>query len=472
VKLRITESHWQRIRRITAASFSDALEFPPETGCILLVAENDDPEARSLLVNDILLPDGGDLKDQAGGAVTFSSSYLRRALLTVRERRLKGFFTLHTHPLSMKQVSFSPYDDAHDPSLMENLYDLQPTGVFGSVVLGREAIAARIWNSVTQQPHYLQTLVIVGEQLTFLPLNGRLSPPPLAAEIFDRAIALSGAGALATLRKMRIAVVGASGTGSLMVELLLRAGVGEIVLFDFDKADTTNLNRVLHLRLCDAEAQSLKAKRLATVVNESGLPTQITVVNGGDIRDEEIAQELRGCDLIIGCVDRDWPRLIMCEVAYQYLIPYLDLGTEIGATENEIQSVDARVSFVGPGRPCLLCSGVITQERIRLEGYEPAERARVLDMGYSKDIRLKAPSVMDLNMRAASAAMLIVRHLIQPFLRTPLPHTFKEAVTNFNNRQLRFEPNANCIVCGFSDREGAGALFPFTTRRAVLELKN
>jgi hypothetical protein len=33
-----------------------------------------------------------------------------------------------------------------------------------------------------------------------------------------------------------------------MAELLMRAGVGEIVLFEFDVADRTNLGRVLHLR--------------------------------------------------------------------------------------------------------------------------------------------------------------------------------------------------------------------------------
>src|ERR1035438_10545577 len=101
----------------------------------------------------------------------------------------------------------------------------------------------------------------------------------------------------------------------------------------------------------------------------------------------------------------------LSEVSYQYLIPLIDLGTEIGASGAEIQSLDARVSFVGPGRPCLFCSRVITQERIRLESYHAAEQERVLAMGYSKDIRLTTPAVMDLNMRAASLAGLFVRHL-------------------------------------------------------------
>src|SRR3712207_9255384 len=44
--------------------------------------------------------------------------------------------------------------------------------------------------------------------------------------------------------------------------------------------------------------------------------------------------------------------------------------------------------------------------------------------------------------------ILLIRHLLQPFLATPLPHTIKEAVTNFSIRGLRFRCNPECLVCG------------------------
>ena len=151
-------------------------------------------------------------------------------------------------------------------------------------------------------------------------------------------------------------------------------------------------------------------------------------------------------------------------MAYQYLIPYVDLGTEIGAPGDEIQSVDARVSYVGPGRPCLVCSGVIDEERVRLEGLKRGERDRVHAMGYSEDLNLKEPAVMDVNMRAASAAMLIIRHLFQPFLDTPLPHTLRESITNFASKRLRFESSPDCTICGLPLRIGSGDGFALTTR--------
>ena len=463
MRLRASERLWDQVRHLTALSFIRGVESPPETGCIILLAENDHPANPSLLASDVLAPGNGDLLQQGQRSVTLSSQYLRRALLVVRERGLKGFLTVHTHPISEEAVGFSVYDDYNDPELMANLYDLQPMGLFGSMVLGRHSACARLW--VDGEPRYLKDLVIAGEHLCFLDLSGAVSTPPQASALFDRGMAMTGRGALYQLSQLRVAVVGASGTGSLIIELLVRAGAGEIVVFECDLADEPNMNRVLHLRTEDAKARINKGVRVAQALTETGLPTKVTVVKRGDIRDPAVADDLRGCDLLVGCVDRDWPRLILSEVAYQYLLPYVDLGTEIGASDDAIQSIDARVSYVAPGRPCLMCSGLINEERIRLEGLQKGERKRVHAMGYSEDLDLKAPAVMDVNMRAAAAAMLIIRHLFQPFLDTPLPHTLRESVTNFSSKHLRFEQLPNCTTCGTSLRIGSGGTFALTTRR-------
>ena len=468
MNIRISEKRWGDVERLTSLSFVDAIKFPPETGCILLVAENDHVLRPSLVVAEVLEPEYGDVLEQGSGGITFASRFLRRALLRVRERGLRGFLTVHTHPMSDQRVSFSSFDDASDPELMANFYDLEPNGTFGSVVLGRNSICARLWRNGAAV--YLKELVCVGERLLFRDLGGKpMKQPPKPGAIFDRGSLLSGAGAMYQMSTLRIAVIGASGTGSLMVELLSRAGAGEIVLFEFDVADETNLNRVLHLRQCDVESKAGKADRLRDAVRETGLPTKVTVIHGGDIRDAAVADELRGCDLLVGCVDRDWPRLILCEVSYQYLVPYIDLGSEIGAVDDAIQSLDARVSYIAPDRPCLECAKIIREERIRVEGYGEEERARVIAMGYSKELALRAPAVMDLNMRAASAAMLWIRHLLQPFLATPLPHAWKETVTNLKSKQVNYARNPECRVCGEPLRLGSGGRFRLTTRGATLE---
>jgi molybdopterin/thiamine biosynthesis adenylyltransferase len=465
VKLKITENHYGETLSLTSASFLPGVEFPPETGCILLVGGNEHARNPTLLVREVVGPNHGDLKHQQHGAITFSNSFLRRALLRVRELGLAGFLTLHTHPGCDSYVSFSPYDDANDPDLMRNLYDLHPTGVFGSLVRGKRTIAGRLWTSSAFAG--LDEIVIVGERLDSFPLDGRLSDASLVpAAIFDRGLALTGKSALAQLSRMRVAVVGASGTGSLIIELLFRAGVGEIVIFEFDVIKSYNLNRIIYARRRDADEEVAKAERIKEALDETRLTTNVTVIEKGDITNERVALELRGCDFIFGCVDnRDWPRLVMTEVAYQYLIPYIDLGTEIGIDDLGVQSLDSRVSYVAPGRACLVCSGIVSEERVRIEGLEPEEKARVLAMGYTKDVRMDAPAVMDLNMRAASYGMLVLRHLLQPFLDTPLPIHIKEALTNYSIKRLRVSQRDNCHVCGTSGRQALGDAIRLTTRR-------
>jgi molybdopterin/thiamine biosynthesis adenylyltransferase len=311
-------------------------------------------------------------------------------------------------------------------------------------------------------------MVIVGERLDSLPLDGKLSDASVvpAAAIFDRGLALTGKGAIARLSRMRVAVVGASGTGSLIIELLFRAGVGEIVIFEFDVIKDHNLNRIIYARRRDADEKVPKAERIKEALDETRLTTNITVIEGGDITNDRVALELRGCDFIFGCVDnRDWPRLVMTEVAYQYLIPYIDLGTEIGIDDLGVQSLDSRVSYVAPGRACLGCSEIVSEERVRIEGLEPEEKARVLAMRYTKDVRMDAPAVMDLNMRAASYGMLVLRHLLQPFLDTPLPTHIKEALTNYSIKRLRVRARENCHICGPSGRHALGDGIRLTTRR-------
>jgi molybdopterin/thiamine biosynthesis adenylyltransferase len=466
MNIRITERHYREMRRLTSVSFMKDIDFPPETGCILLVGQNNHPTHPSLLVAEVLAPESGELVEQGYDGLVLSSRYMRRALFRVRERHLAGFLTVHTHPMSDMRVDFSPYDDANDPSLMANLYELEPEGIFGSMVLGKRSASGRLWEQDGRLSYPLDELVIVGEQLQFLPLNGiPLEDPPQAAAIFDRSLAVTNSGALSRLSRMRIGLVGGSGTGSIIAELLVRAGAGEVLLFEPDCIEEVNLNRMLYSRRSDVEAGAGKAARLAEGIGESGLPTRIIVDPCGDIRHKQVALELRSCDLVIGCVDRDWPRLILCELAYQYLIPYIDIGTEIGLGESEIQSLDSRVSYVAPERPCLCCSGVVSNERVRLEGMAEDERDRVIAMGYCEDIRLIAPAVMDLNMRPASYAMLVVRHLLQPFLDSPLPTHIKESLTNFSTRPVTLRRDPECPVCSIDIRLGMGDSLRLTTIR-------
>jgi hypothetical protein len=466
MKLRIAEVHYDKMRRLLAPSFLAGKRVRPETGCILLVSRNEHPSNPALLVADVVEPASGDFDRQDSSALSFSSQYLRRALLAVRRRGLAGFFTVHTHPLSDRTVGFSAYDDANDPELMANLFDLQRDGTFGSMVVGKRSMKARLWTPDLRVLD-MGEMIVIGSRHLSIPLNGVCEErPPQPAAIFDRGLAISGAGALYQMSRMRFGIIGISGTGSLLLELLLRAGAGTVVLFEFDSIDETNLNRILYSRREDVAGHTDKTVRAKEVIEETGMPTQVEVIEGGDIRDASVADHLRGCDFLFGCVDREWPRLILSEVAYQYLVPLIDMGTEVGlaADGTELQSLDARVSYVVPGNPCLSCTGLVTSEGLRLEGLSEEELERTIGLGYCRDIRMKVPAVMDLNMRAASQAMLLLRHLLQTFMATPLPTSIRESLTSFSIKTRFEKSNPECLICNLQERLGSGSRFRLSTR--------
>ena len=61
--------------------------------------------------------------------------------------------------------------------------------------------------------------------------------------MFTRTIQLIGEEGFAALQYARVILFGVGGVGGWCAETLLRTGIGHLTLVDFDKVDTTNLNR-------------------------------------------------------------------------------------------------------------------------------------------------------------------------------------------------------------------------------------
>ena len=68
---------------------------------------------------------------------------------------------------------------------------------------------------------------------------------------FSRQIPILGEVGQSTLRGLRVAVVGAGGTGSHAITLLAYLGDRDFILLDDDLIEVTNLNRVATAELAD-----------------------------------------------------------------------------------------------------------------------------------------------------------------------------------------------------------------------------
>lgn len=103
----------------------------------------------------------------------------------------------------------------------------------------------------------------------------------------------------ALLREKRVGIVGAGGLGSNAAMMLVRAGVGRLVIADFDRVEESNLNRQLYfadqLGRPKVEALAETLRRIEPRIYLTLIPERITRDN--------IASHFGGVDVFIEAVD-------------------------------------------------------------------------------------------------------------------------------------------------------------------------
>lgn len=118
---------------------------------------------------------------------------------------------------------------------------------------------------------------------------------------FSRFEMLVGAEGLAKLDRERVAVIGLGGVGSYAVEALARAGVGWLILVDYDEICLTNTNRQIHA--LEGNYGRSKAEVLAERVKAIN-PQIVTVVWKEFITPDNIEAILHGrISYVIDAID-------------------------------------------------------------------------------------------------------------------------------------------------------------------------
>ena len=91
--------------------------------------------------------------------------------------------------------------------------------------------------------------------------------------MFTRTIQLIGEDSFRALQNARVILFGVGGVGGWCAETLLRTGIGHLTIVDFDKVDTTNLNRQVvatHENIGQSKVLEMQ-KRLLTIAPEADI---------------------------------------------------------------------------------------------------------------------------------------------------------------------------------------------------------
>jgi molybdopterin/thiamine biosynthesis adenylyltransferase len=168
------------------------------------------------------------------------------------------------------------------------------------------------------------------------------------------------------LKSLRVAIVGLGGGGSHIVQQLAHIGVGNLSIFDFDRVEDTNLNRLVGATEADVKSNTLKTEVARRLV--SGVDSSINITNF-DCPWQEKATHLRHCDFIFGCVDRFAERRDLETAARRYLIPYIDIGMDVHEIGKQYV-IGGQVFLSMPGQPCMRCLGLLPEEALANEAAE------------------------------------------------------------------------------------------------------
>ncbi|MDX2220351.1 MAG: ThiF family adenylyltransferase [Burkholderiales bacterium] len=355
-----------------------------------------------LLVQDILPIPHEQCSVRTPTLVTWPGEALDPILARAMAKGL-AVVKIHSHPTG--DPWFSPTDDESDRVLFPSIYGwLDQPGPLASAIMlpdgrmvGRAVDEAGIGAPI-------DCIRVAGDDFLFWHREHGTTVPAHAMRVAQA----FGEDTYARLRRLKIGVVGCSGTGSIVIEQLARNGVGHLVLIDPDTVEDKNLNRILNSTAQDARVAVNKTLVMKRAIDALGFGTIVTA-HPKDVFDKGVLQDLSTCDVIFGCVDSIDGRHILNKLASAFLIPYIDLGVRLDADgKGGIDSIWLAIHTLQPGGSSLKSRGVYSQAELEaafLQRSSPAEYEKQRKEGYIKGLVVNRPAVISVNMEAAAGAV-------------------------------------------------------------------
>jgi molybdopterin-synthase adenylyltransferase len=384
--LRFTDpDHWDAIEHHLSSGTSERFAF----ALTRTIADHEDGPVLS--VEDIELISDDDVEaDRTGWTIrdTTLDRVHNRAILEQR-----GLVEFHNHRKG--PAGFSRTDEAALQPMAKYVIDLLQGRPYGAAVWTDRRVHVE-WFRTQDGPIQrgtFRSVTVPGDRLRIL--NGHTDD---REERFSRQVPILGSVGQSVVRHIRVAVVGAGGTGSHAITLLAYLGIRDFVLLDDDLVETTNLNRLVTAEPADLDTPKIVAARRRVLALDQGA----TVRTFPGLTPTGEHPELFEADLIVGCIDHDGPRHRLNEIAINTGVPYLDIGTGVD-TNLDPPATGARICFVLPGGPCLTCTDELDLLEVA-RWNKPTEQQR-LDRAHGYGLTEPNPSVVHLNGLAVNAAI-------------------------------------------------------------------
>jgi hypothetical protein len=358
----------------------------------------------TLLIHDVILIPYHECEIRNNDVLKWKTNRIRPYFEKISKYNF-ALLKIHSHPGGYE--NFSEVDDSSDREFFESVFGWTSSDCphASAIMLPSGKIFGRLFFPDLSTKHF-DRISITGDSIKFLDNSHRKSQGPNFA---TKTIQVLGEATFDTLHKMSIAVVGCSGTGSPIIEQLVRLGVDNIILVDPDIVEAKNLNRILNTTLADANAKRKKVEVLQDAILRMGLGTKVKAFATNLFDDVNMLRELSLCDVVFGCMDTVDGRYLLNQLCTYYILPYFDLGVKLEADgHGGIKKICMSVNYLQPGKSSLVSRGIYTMEDVRAASQyrkSPAEYASLLKNKYITNININRPAVISVNMQIASHAI-------------------------------------------------------------------
>ena len=420
-------------------------------GCVVLLtrAVARENAAHRLLAWDFVIPDGDAYVRRGLLEAQLSPDFVAR--ITKRAKREGcGLVFVHSHP-GDEPPEFSSIDDEGEKHLATFLQHRIPNSTHIALVMSTGGVAARILGT-----HKPIRVTEVGIRHRIL-CDANNSKYRAAMSEHDRQVRAFGAAGQQRLNQLTVGIVGLGGTGSIVAQQLAHLGVKKFILVDPDTVEVTNLNRLANASPSDVgQPKTDVAKRyIQSVSPDADVQTLV-----GDVTRVSVARRLANVDILFGCTDSHGSRAVIQQIAYQYLVPCIDMGSTIIASNGKVTHIHGRVQMLAPGMPCLTCSQLLDTNEVRRDMMTEFEKK---SDPYIVGAREPAPAVMSLNATVASLAVTMLLNSV-----TEMGGNARHLLYNGLSSSLRVvsvTAHQDCFICSSSGVLARGDDSPLMARQ-------